>query len=263
MGFIKYRFFSKILGMETEVNLVLPDVKLLPGERYPVLYLLHGAGGDCDSWMRNSSIERYAGKNQLAVVMPSAYNSCYADMVHGICCFTYLSEELPNQLESLFPIANQPENRFVAGLSMGGRGAFLWAMRRPDFFRGAVCLSGSLDIVSMARRMEEEENEAALERFSNAFGNVENLAPENDVYLLAHQLSKKADSYPKFLYMCGLEDVRYKEQFLPFLSYCKEIGFEMNSLDSHGDHNFDYWDSAIEQAIQWMKHLGRGLQNGK
>lgn len=255
MGFVKYRFFSKILVMETEVNLVMPETKTLPEKKYPVLYLLHGAGGDCDSWMRNSSIERYAQNNQMAVVMPSAYNSCYADMVHGIPYFTFLSEELPKRLEYMFPISDQAEDRFVAGLSMGGRGAFVWAMRRPEFFKGAVCLSGSLDVSSMARRMREQGDEAALKRFSNAFGNVESLAPENDVYLLARRLSESKEPYPEFLYMCGTEDVRYEEQYLPFLSYCKEIGLKMDSMEGHGAHDFAYWDTAIRQALPWMKHL--------
>ncbi len=229
MSFIKYRFSSNVLRMDTEVNVILPDSQLKQGRRYPVLYLLHGAGGDCDSWMRNSSIERYAKKQELAVVMPSAYNSCYADMVYGMPYFTFLSEELPHRLENLLPVADEPENRFVAGLSMGGRGAFLWAMRRPDFFKGAACLSGSLDIAAMAERMKAEGDQSALKRFHSAF--------------------------PKFLYMCGLEDERYEEQFLPFLSYCKEIGLPMDSLDGHGIHDFDYWDWAIQQAIVWMKHL--------
>ncbi len=255
MGFIKYRFFSKILVMETEVNLILPDTGDLPEGRYPVLYLLHGAGGDCDSWMRNSSIERYAEKNHWAVVMPSAYNSCYADMAHGIPYFTFLSEELPSRLERLFPITDQAESRFVAGLSMGGRGAFLWAMRRPDFFRGAVCLSGSLDVAAMARRMKEQGNEAALKRFSNAFGDAERLSPENDVYRLARQVAESAGPYPQFLYMCGCDDVRYGEQYLPFLEYCKKIGLKMDSLEGPGEHSFDYWDAAIQQAFQWMESV--------
>ena len=255
MGFIKYRFSSNVLRMDTEVNVILPDSQLKPGGRYPVLYLLHGAGGDCDSWMRNSSIERYAKQQELAVVMPSAYNSCYADMVYGIPYFTFLSEELPARLEHFLPVADEPENRFVAGLSMGGRGAFLWAMRRPDFFKGAACLSGSLDIAAMAKRMKDEGNQPALNRFHNAFGPLEELAPENDVYFLARKVSETVETCPKFLYMCGMEDERYEEQFLPFLSYCEEIGLPMDSLDGHGIHDFDYWDWAIQQAIVWMKHL--------
>lgn len=250
MSLIKYRFHSGVLNMDTEVNIVMPDS--LPEEKYRVLYLLHGAGGDCDSWLRNSSVERYAKRYHLAIVMPSAYNSCYADMVHGIRYFTFLSEELPQMLEKMFPIADDSSQRYVAGLSMGGRGAFLWALRRPAFFRAAVCLSGSLDVKAMAERMMEQGDMRSLERFIQAFGDPMQLAPENDIYDLARKTAEGGGRYPKLLYMCGREDIRYGEQYLPFLRFCREIGLSIENREDQGDHNFDYWDRAIQKAIEWM-----------
>ncbi len=254
MGLIKYRFHSSIISMDTEINIIIPDKRLSEGNnKYPVLYLLHGAGGDCDSWLRYSSIERYAEREQFAVVMPSAYNTCYSNMAHGIPYFTFLSEELPERVEAVFPIANIKEKRFVAGLSMGGRGAFLWAMRRPDFFSGAASLSGSLDILPMAQRMKEENNLLALERFHNAFGDLNTLSQrDNDIYVLAKRLSESPEKPPMFLYACGKEDVRYQEQFLTFLKYCEKVDFKIDSFDGHGDHDFDYWDTAINKVIRWM-----------
>lgn len=253
MSLIKYRFHSNVLNMDTEVNIVMPNT--VQQERYPVLYLLHGAGGDCDSWLRNSSIERYAQRYQMAVVMPSAYNSCYADMVHGINYFTFLSEELPEVLERMFLIANDSSQRYVAGLSMGGRGAFLWALRRPEFFKASVCLSGSLDVAAMAKRMIEQNDLLSLERFVNAFGNPMELSLENDIYSLAKKAAESGLPYPKLLYMCGQEDVRYGEQFLPFIKFCDEIELSIEKMEGRGDHDFDYWDSAIQQAIEWMQKL--------
>ena len=54
-----------------------------PGKKYQVLYLLHGAHGDCTVWTRNTGIERYAQEYKLAVVSASVTNSCYLDMAHG------------------------------------------------------------------------------------------------------------------------------------------------------------------------------------
>ena len=250
MSLIKYRFHSSILNMDTEVNIVMPEKA--PDDRYPVLYLLHGAGGDCDSWLRNSSIERYAERYGLAVVMPSAYNSCYADMVHGIPYFTFLSEELPERLEKMFPIANTASHRYAAGLSMGGRGAFLWALRRPEFFHASVCMSGSLDVASMAKRMIETNDLKSLERFINAFGDPMHLTQENDVYDLTKKAAESGQPYPKLLYMCGREDIRYEEQYLPFLRFCDEIGLSVARMEDFGDHNFDYWDRAVQKGIEWM-----------
>lgn len=256
MSLIKYRFHSDLLNMDTEVNIAMPEA--VPDGKYTVLYLLHGAGGDCDSWLRSSSIERYACRYNLAVVMPSAYNSCYADMVHGIPYFTFLAEELPERLEKMFPIANITSQRYVAGLSMGGRGAFLWALRKPEFFRAAVCMSGSLDVASMAERMIEQKDMKSLERFINAFGDPMRLAPENDIYDLARKTAESRKYYPELLYMCGREDIRYEEQYLPFLKFCDEVGLFVEHMEDDGDHNFDYWDRAVQQGIEWM--LNKGTQ---
>jgi len=239
--------------MDTEVRVVLPEDGA-PGRRtYPVLYLLHGAGGDCESWLRFTSVERYAEDYHMAVVMPSAYNSCYADMVNGIPYFTFLSEELPLRIARNFPVADEASGRFVAGLSMGGRGAFLWALRKPDFFRGAVCLSGSLDVGKMAERMKRENDLMSLKRFSNAFGDPESLRPEDDVWALTEKLASEKGPRPDFLYMCGTEDVRYKEQMLPYLSFCEERHFRIESLTDHGVHDYAFWDPAIRRAMKWMQ----------
>lgn len=255
MSLIKYRFHSVVLGMDTEINVVLPECLPEVEERFQVLYLLHGAGGDCDSWLRYSSIERYAVEKGMAVVMPSAYNSCYADMVYGIQYFTFLSEELPARLERIFPISNMREKRYVAGFSMGGRGAFLWGLRKPEFFKAAICLSGSLDVAAMAKRMRLQNDNLSLKRFINAFGDPEKLDFENDIYALAKTVEEQKKLKPKFLYMCGMEDERYQEQFLPFLEYCRKIGLPIEYIQDHGKHDFTYWDSAIWQAMEWIEKL--------
>ena len=71
-------------------------------------------------WIRYTSIERYADKYNIAVVMPEVDGSCfYADMKHGYNYFTYLTEEVVAVAEGLLPVNKEPEKRLVAGLSMG------------------------------------------------------------------------------------------------------------------------------------------------
>ncbi|HEY5584644.1 MAG TPA: alpha/beta hydrolase-fold protein, partial [Ruminiclostridium sp.] len=72
MAFISCNFRSKALGMNTQINVIIPeklrDVKRDDG--FPVLYLLHGLSDDNSAWCRNTSIERYAEDKGLVVVMP-------------------------------------------------------------------------------------------------------------------------------------------------------------------------------------------------
>jgi S-formylglutathione hydrolase FrmB len=78
---------------------------------------------------------------ELVVVMPAVQRSFYADMNKGDKYWTFISEELPSLVEAWFPVSSGREDRFVAGLSMGGYGAFKLALRKPECFGTAypVC----------------------------------------------------------------------------------------------------------------------------
>ena len=55
MAYIICHLFSKFLAHETSVSILLPDSsENIPEGGYKVLYLLHGRGDDCTSWVRNS-----------------------------------------------------------------------------------------------------------------------------------------------------------------------------------------------------------------
>ena len=72
MAMIELDFRSQALGYHEEAVVILPDGPA--GAKFPVLWLFHGANQDCTEWMRQSSIERYASKRGLAVVMPTVSN---------------------------------------------------------------------------------------------------------------------------------------------------------------------------------------------
>ena len=160
---IELDFFSQYLDMNTQVTILLPETRTI-GEpecrfdrsvRYPTVYLLHGAQSDHTVFTRFTNVERYAQKYGFAVVMPQGQNSYYADMAHGPEFFSYISRELPAAMEAIFPLSRRREDRFAAGYSMGGRGAFLLALTYPDRFCAAASLSGSLDtqaLIEKARR---------------------------------------------------------------------------------------------------------------
>ena len=116
---------SRAMRMAADVSVLIPDVPLKKDpekgcQKFQTLYLLHGFTGDHLSWLRGTSIERYADEHQILTVMPSAYNSAYTDMKYGLPYFTYISEELPEMVERLFPSSPCRQDRFVSGMSMGG-----------------------------------------------------------------------------------------------------------------------------------------------
>ena len=101
MALARTRLFSDALGLCVTVDVILPQRRdNAVNHKLPVLWLLHGAFGNHADWIRRTSIERYVAPYGLAVVMPSAQNSCYCDMAHGGKYYTFISKELPKKLRS-------------------------------------------------------------------------------------------------------------------------------------------------------------------
>ncbi|MBN1764701.1 MAG: hypothetical protein JW860_05540, partial [Sedimentisphaerales bacterium] len=150
---------SKALHVPTTITVTLPfpcfdpvtsneSLEDIYGSRkkFKTLYLLHGAFADSGSWSLYTRVEQYADELGLAVVMPSVGNSFYADLLHGPGYWTFVSEELPRFVRSVFPLSDKPEDNFAAGLSMGGYGAFKLVLNKPEEFAAGISLSGVLDI---------------------------------------------------------------------------------------------------------------------
>ena len=126
MALINCNFYSKFLAYDTQVNIILPETRgsgIFDEDRphkFQTLYLLHGKGDDCNAWIRNTSIERYATEHCVAVVLPTGEDSFYVDSVSGKNYGKYMTEELPKLMSRWFPLASDPQNTYIAGLSMGG-----------------------------------------------------------------------------------------------------------------------------------------------
>ena len=155
MAFMNLKFYSEALGMQTEVYIVIPQRSTAgeigiqtnaQAEKYKCLYLLHGLSDNHSIWLRRTSIERYAQEYGLCVVMPFGDRSFYTDMKHGGKYYTYIAKELPAIISSMLHISNKREDRFIAGLSMGGYGALKIGLRECDSFCAAAGLSSVADI---------------------------------------------------------------------------------------------------------------------
>ena len=68
MALVHLNYRSKYLCGDTDVHIVLPELPpdvepkdfYSSGRKYPVLWLLHGSGGDSSAWIRPSNILTYA-----------------------------------------------------------------------------------------------------------------------------------------------------------------------------------------------------------
>ena len=78
--------------------------------------------------------------------MPSVGNSFYLDEPEGMAYFTFLTEELPDYLEHIFPLSKKREETFIGGLSMGGYGAIQNGLKYSDVFGHIIGCSPAMII---------------------------------------------------------------------------------------------------------------------
>lgn len=251
LALIQCQFYSETLSLSTGINALIPQhsaLQISGSGKLPVLYLLHGLSADHTDWIRHSCIERYAEEKGIAVVMPSVGRSYYTDMKFGSPYFTFLSEELPQIVRALFPISDRREDTFVAGMSMGGYGAFKLGLSFPERYAAAASLSGGLDIVS---RMNGLNNFQPHELIA-IFGDVSELeGSTNDLFYLMDKLKAYDGNKPMLYQCCGTEDFLYQDN-QAFRKRAIDLGIEVAYEDGRGEHDWNYWEPKIQSVLDWL-----------
>ncbi|MEU1079518.1 alpha/beta hydrolase family protein [Streptomyces sp. NPDC005908] len=135
-------------GRTVKVRLLTPD-GWDPSDRrqhWPTFWLLHGCCGDYTSWTSLTDVAQTDSLRNVLVVMPEAgWNGWYSDWWNygeggDPAWETFHTVELRHLLERDWGAGR---DRVVAGLSMGGQGALLYAARHPGMFKATAAYSGS------------------------------------------------------------------------------------------------------------------------
>ena len=260
MALIHISLFSKALRKETSVNVVIPNVCDADPSRqiyefdqdFPVLYLLHGAGGTYSDWIRHTCVEDLAGKYQTAVVMPSVDLSFYTDMISGGRYFTYISSELPEYLKRILPISDRREQCCVAGLSMGGFGAVKLALSFPERYRAAASMSGVLDAEGLMRN-EELTKQIELDQVMQwCFGTADQITgTKNDLLYLLQEAKKRNCDLPAIYQCVGTEDFLY-EINQNFRERAEKTGIPLLYSEDEGEHDWNYWRAHLTKVFDWL-----------
>lgn len=256
MALIHCDFFSEVLKLSSAMDVIIPQPSLKTLNRhkgklrrkYPTLYLLHGMSDDHTIWQRRTSIERYASAFNLAVVMPAVQRSFYTDMAVGYPFWTFISEELPALARSFFPLSDKREENYVAGLSMGGYGAFKLGLSCPERFYAAASLSGAVDIVQLVQSDDLSWHDDA----QAVFGDLDDLqGSPNDLFFLAEQLAQSDGAKPRLFQCCGTEDFLY-EGNLNFKELAESLEFDLTYDEEPAAHEWSYWDRQIQKVLEWL-----------
>jgi putative tributyrin esterase len=253
--FVQMNVRSQVLDSDQGVYVLLPEPRIMQiyekkqvvDKPLPVLYLLHGYHGGHTAWLRRTAVEFYLrdSEKHMIIIMPTMHNYFYTDMKIGRKYFTYLTEELPRMMKSYYHISDEREKTFVAGFSMGGYGAFKWALNYPERFAMAASFSGDLDVFN-------QEHEASIVReFEFIFGEDRH-GTNSDLMHLLEENKKQGKKMPKLYQSVGTDDFLY-ENNLRFRDKAQALGYDLDYYEEPGvGHDWPFWDREVKKIIDMI-----------
>lgn len=250
MAYMTINYNSPTIGMHQNLTVILPEDSSFfnpnaESKKLKSVLLLHGLASDETTYMRYTSIERYANEHQLAIIMPNVDHSAYTNMRYGHSYYDYILE-IYEYVHQILPLSTKREDNFIAGHSMGGYGTIKFALTQPEKFSKAAPLSAAFNIQHLLELQWIDYSPKAI--------TGENTSAEGthlDVYYLLEQAVKAKQTIPQLLIMCGTEDFLYQDN-LDFVEALESYNVDYQFEDGPGVHDYAYWDQAIRRALSWF-----------
>ncbi|HEX8457676.1 MAG TPA: alpha/beta hydrolase family protein [Pyrinomonadaceae bacterium] len=250
------KFESKLVGKSLPYNVVLPPLYDAPASRavkYPVIYLLHGLGGDAGDWVSaRAHLAAHAAAYRFIIVTPEGRDGWYTDSatVASDKFETYILEELIPDVERRYRALATRDARAVAGLSMGGYGALKFGVKHPQVFALAASMSGAFGAASW------DTGDANLPAFlkpsiARVYGAMDTpTRRDNDLFKLFSDISPERYAALPFIYFdCGTEDFLIQfNRALSELLLRRKIPHEYRQLP--GAHSWPYWDTQVQEVLK-------------
>ncbi|MDE3124843.1 MAG: esterase family protein [Bacteroidota bacterium] len=254
---------SNILHKDVAYSVYLPFDYNTSNRFYPVVYLLHGYTDDQTGWIQFGEINSYADKAiaegtipPMIIIMPNADSSWYINSFDGKENYEdFFIKELMPAVENKYRIKAQKRFRGIAGLSMGGYGSLIYAMKYPNLFAAAAPLSAAVltddELVNLPQNSWDNT-------FARLYGNnlsgkqrLNNAWYQNSILKIVE--NTPADTLKKVRYWidCGDDDFLTKGNCMLHIALIdKKIPHEYRVRD--GAHNWTYWRSGITDALQFI-----------
>jgi enterochelin esterase family protein len=239
----KVWYKSEVLGIDRRVYVYTPAGYEGGSGKYPVFYLLHGAGGDEDAWtnmgrtaqIMDNLIVQGKAKPMIVVMTNGNANQAGAQnevppvQVQGdqsVSAFTRLAGKFEEHLvrdvvpfvEKNYRTLTGKENRAIAGLSMGGAHTQTITNNNPGMFNYIGVYS--MGIMNMG---QQNQDAAKLEEERNA------------------KLLKLKDSGYKLYWIgCGKDDFVYKS-VISLRAALDKAEIKYTYRESSGGHTWANW----------------------
>jgi enterochelin esterase-like enzyme len=254
---------SATLGKEVEYCIYLPSDYETSSRRYPVLYLLHGYSDDETGWTQFGEAHLIADRTiasgeapPMIIVMPDAGVSWYVNSADGKVMYEdFFIKELIPFVDSTYRTRSAKEFRAVAGLSMGGHGSLIMAMKHPELFAAAAPLSAGIitedEIVTMP---DDNWDNVFGPPFGKGLKGKERLTAHlQQNWILKMVENTQTDDLKKVRYYidCGDDDFLIKGNMALHAALIdKKVPHEFRVRD--GGHDWTYWRTALPEVLKFV-----------
>lgn len=244
------------MGRDLKNVVILPESYTDGADRYPVVYLLHGYGGNYAIWLKiKPELPQLASQYNFIIVCPDGLRDSWYwnSPLHKDMQFEdYISDEVIRYIDSHYRTIADRSARAISGLSMGGHGAMWNAIRHRDVFGAAGSSSGGLDI----RPFPTNWN------MKNQLGEYASNKKRWDEHTVINLIPSLKDGDLAIIIDCGIDDffLEVNRRIHQTLIACN---IKHDYIERPGAHNRVYWNNAIEyQLLFFHKFFSQSQQKG-
>jgi S-formylglutathione hydrolase FrmB len=237
---------SNTLKKETKVLVISPTNSANKKESYPVVYLLHGYGGDYKQWNNVAPQLQYqADLHKIIFVCPDGgKGSWYFDspIDSTIRYESYITKELVPYIDLHFSTQAKASSRAITGLSMGGHGAMYLAIRHGDLFGAAGSSSGGVDFTPFPKKWD----------ISKALGDYLLNKERWQQNTVLYQVNTLKNDQLAIIIDCGVDDF-FIDVNRSLHQRLLELKINHEYTERPGGHTSTYWKENIDFQILFFK----------
>ena len=229
---------SELMNTEVKYSIYLPE-SYDGTKKYPVLYMLHGYGGNNNDWLQDNTGSIWAGGGtmpayareyaektgkELIIVAPDGGNNFYCDGFNGGPKYmSFFFEEFIPYIESTYAIKAEKKSRAIGGLSMGGYGSLYYGSLHPEMFCYVYACSAAVNVGG---------------------------SPDPAVLIAQSVSAGKINELPGFTLEIGTEDttvpVSSNDTFVNMLA---GYGIPYEYITRPGSHDWPFWNACSPKII--------------
>ncbi len=258
---------SRILKKDVRYTVYLPFDYQTSERWYPVVYLLHGYTDNDMGWVQFGEANLVADEAisemripPMILAMPDGGINWYINNFDGSVRYEdFFFEEFIPHVESAYRIRAEKRYRGVAGLSMGGFGALVYALKHPDRFDACAAYSAAVYTEEEVSGMDESWWEKAFSiLYGPGLAGTNRLTPHllstNPIALVKNSDLEKVKSVRIYL-DCGDDDFLYKGNSA-FHVLLRDLNVPHEYRVRDGGHQWSYWRSGL---VDGLKFIGTGF----